>query len=368
MLQCPFTPTPTPSYLWQMCATNIFMLEGVDHLVVGDFYSKMIFVRSFPPGQSNANKVVLMLKEMFAEHGIPKGPLLWQWPTICECPVCQLLYILGHNIQNLKSAIPTMQWICWGKHQVHQTCTPMSQIQQCQPTGCPDSTLSYTHQHQASISCRAVVPVLVQNNHSGQDMQQRPISYTSLWADQHTLRSCQITDWQMQQNICTTVCWSTSCNVWHPQKDLGSSYCWYMSYHRTAIKYAPAMVPHTATHVDTFVNAVSKQLTLSQVAQLPHCRLQLDTASQWHNLHCPHLHSACSPHLLTCKTGIPDEPGPSCSYHTSCSKECPGTNTMTSHATPVQPWRSCHACKAPRCLIQGNLRTLNPDCPQTLLL
>ena len=40
----PLTPTPTPSCPWQMCATNIFMLEGIDHLVVGDFYSKMIFV------------------------------------------------------------------------------------------------------------------------------------------------------------------------------------------------------------------------------------------------------------------------------------------------------------------------------------
>ena len=38
------TPTPTPSCPWQMCATDIFTLEGVDHLVVGDFYSKMIFV------------------------------------------------------------------------------------------------------------------------------------------------------------------------------------------------------------------------------------------------------------------------------------------------------------------------------------
>ena len=68
----PLTPTPTPSHPWQMCATDIFMLEGVDYLVVGNFYSKMIFIRCFPPSQSNANKVVLLLKEMFAEHGIPE--------------------------------------------------------------------------------------------------------------------------------------------------------------------------------------------------------------------------------------------------------------------------------------------------------
>ena len=55
-----------------MCATDIFMLEGVDHLVVGDFYSKMIFIQHIPPGQSNANKVISLLKMMFAEHGIPE--------------------------------------------------------------------------------------------------------------------------------------------------------------------------------------------------------------------------------------------------------------------------------------------------------
>ena len=54
----PLTPTPTPSCPWQMCVTDIFMLEGVDYLVVGDFYSKMIFIQYLPPSQSNANKVV----------------------------------------------------------------------------------------------------------------------------------------------------------------------------------------------------------------------------------------------------------------------------------------------------------------------
>ena len=44
--------------------------KGVDHLVVGNFYSKMIFIQHIPPGQSNANRVLLLLKEMFSEHGI----------------------------------------------------------------------------------------------------------------------------------------------------------------------------------------------------------------------------------------------------------------------------------------------------------
>ena len=55
-----------------MCAIDIFTLKGVDHLVVGNFYLKMILVQCLSPGQSNANKVVSLLKEMFSEHGISK--------------------------------------------------------------------------------------------------------------------------------------------------------------------------------------------------------------------------------------------------------------------------------------------------------
>ena len=122
-----------------MCATDIFTLEGVDHLVVGNFYLKMIFVQCLPPCQSNANKVVLLLKGDVFRAWHPR-----QWPTICECPVHWLLYILGHNTRNLKSTLPAIQQICQGMHQVHQTCTPMSQIQWCWSTACLASTLSYT--------------------------------------------------------------------------------------------------------------------------------------------------------------------------------------------------------------------------------
>ena len=120
----------------------------------------------------------------------PWSPLLWQWPTVREWPVHRLLYILGHITWNLKSALPPIQWICQGMHQVCQTCTPMSQIQLCLSTSCFTSTLSHTNRHQASISNRAVVPMWTQNNHSGQYVQQQPISPTHLWADQHVLWIC----------------------------------------------------------------------------------------------------------------------------------------------------------------------------------
>ena len=68
----PLTPMPTLSHPWQMCATDIFTLEGINYLVCGNFYSKMILIQHLPSGQSNTVKGVLLLKEMFSEHGIPK--------------------------------------------------------------------------------------------------------------------------------------------------------------------------------------------------------------------------------------------------------------------------------------------------------
>ena len=68
----PLTPMPTPSHPWQMCITDIFTLEGMDYLICGDFYSKMILIRHLPSNQSNTVKVVSLLKEMFLKHGIPK--------------------------------------------------------------------------------------------------------------------------------------------------------------------------------------------------------------------------------------------------------------------------------------------------------
>ena len=40
----PLTPMPAPSHPWQMCAMDIFTLEGMGYLMCGDFYSKMILI------------------------------------------------------------------------------------------------------------------------------------------------------------------------------------------------------------------------------------------------------------------------------------------------------------------------------------
>ena len=123
----PLTPTPTPSCPWQMCTTDIFMLEGIDYLVVGDFYLKMIFVRCLPPSQSNANKVISLLKEMFSEHVIPEVLHSDSSPQYASAQFADFCITWGISHKTL-SALPAVQQICQGMCQVCQTCTPMSHV------------------------------------------------------------------------------------------------------------------------------------------------------------------------------------------------------------------------------------------------
>ena len=292
----PLTPTPTPLHPWQMCATDIFTLEGIDHLVVGNFYSKMILVWRLPPGQNNTNKVVLLLKKMFSEHGIPEALCSENGPQYASAQFANFCMSWGITHETSSPHYPQSNGFAEACVKSIKHALQWAKLQQCQSTSCLTSTLSYTHRHQTSISSRAVVPMLTQNNLSSQDMQQWPISHTHPWADWHTLWICQGTGWQILQ-ILVPLYAGQPVAKYDTLQGFGFPLLWYVSSHGTAIKYAPAMVPHTATCRGTSVNAASRQSTLSPVAQLPHCRLWQDPT--FSGTTCiTHLHHACSPLLL----------------------------------------------------------------------
>ena len=172
----------------------------------------------------------------------------------------------------------------------------------------------------------------------------------------------------MQENTCATVHWSTSCNVWHPPNDLGSCYC-DMHSPTEQLSSMHQQWFHIPLHMET---PLWMQCQNSQ-----HC-------PKWHNCHT----AGCGKTLLlsgttciattyttyaahiccTCNTGNTYKPGSSCFSHTSCSKEHPSANACdipchTCAATKI--WPCPHGTKPPD---PGNLGTINPDCPQTLLL
>ena len=48
------------------------MIDGSEYLVIDNYYSKMPIVRKMPTSQCNNAKTITVLKELFAEHGIPE--------------------------------------------------------------------------------------------------------------------------------------------------------------------------------------------------------------------------------------------------------------------------------------------------------
>ena len=68
----PLKPTPPPERPWQHLGADFMMFDGSEYLVIVDYYSKMPIVRKMPTSQCNSAKTITVLKELFAEHGIPE--------------------------------------------------------------------------------------------------------------------------------------------------------------------------------------------------------------------------------------------------------------------------------------------------------
>ena len=62
----------SPEHPWQLIGTDYFHFDGSEYLVVTDYYSNMSIIRRISASQCNAFKSISVLKELFAEHGIPE--------------------------------------------------------------------------------------------------------------------------------------------------------------------------------------------------------------------------------------------------------------------------------------------------------
>ena len=282
----PLTPTPTPSCPWQMCTTDIFTLEGIDYLICGNFYSKMILIWCLPSGQGNTVKLVSLHKEMFSEHGIPK--------VLCS-----------DNGPQYASAQFTEFCTSWGI--THET-----------------SSLHYLQLNVIAEACiKSVKHALQHTKYSGTDPQLAPLALQATPIDAKLLSNLLYPCMPASPLQCTT-----------PSVRSGSLPLWYMSCQKTATKCAPVMAWSTAWWDDTPANAVSSLLTLPQMSQQPHCRLLPDLAFLHHT--CTHqacttaTASACHTHN-TCDSQTTD---------TSCPQRCPCVCTYicnTQHSSCAAP-------------------------------
>ena len=318
----------------------------------------MILVHRLPPGQSNVNKIISLLKEMFSEHGIPKvlhsdkGPqyVSVQFADFCICwgishETSSLHYPQSNRFAKacVKSAKHALQWAKYSGANPHLALlalwampinsklpSPAELLYQCRlrttiPSKICNSDPSAIHVHeqidthseaaksQTDKCSKTLAPL-----YSGQPV----ATYDTLWK-----------------------IW-----VWHPLKDLGSCYC----------DTHPTMEQLSSMHQQWFHILLHSGTPLwTQCQSSRHC-------PKWHHCHTTGsvktpLHSrttcitpTCTMHAAhiccTCNTGNPDETDPSCSYHASCSEECPSTKVWdipchSCAATKIWPWP--HGTKIP---------------------
>jgi len=67
----PLIATPLPDRTWQIVATDLFQMRGMDYLIVIDYYSRYVEVAAMTK-TTRSSEVIRALKSIFARHGIPE--------------------------------------------------------------------------------------------------------------------------------------------------------------------------------------------------------------------------------------------------------------------------------------------------------
>ena len=348
----PLAPTPTPLHPWQMCATDIFKLEEIDHLVVGDFYSKMILVQCLPPGQSNANKVISLLNEIYSEHGIPEvlhsdnGP---QYASAQFADFC-ISWGISHETSSphypksngfaeayIKSVKHTLQWAKYSSTDPHLALLAL----RATPI---DTKLPSPAELLYQCWLRTTILAKICNSDPSAPQVREPINtYSESAKAQADKCSKTLAPLYAGQPVAT---YDTLQKIW---------------------------VPATVIHI---LPQNSYQVCTSNGSTYHHARRHLNECSVKAGDTVPSGTTATLQALTrTCFLAAqPTSPPPApCMQPTSAAPATPATQMkqapavpatpavqknalapmpVTSHATPVQPWRSGHARMAPKCLIQ----------------
>ena len=347
----PLTPTPIPSCPWQMCATDIFTLEGVDHLVVGDFYSKMIFIQRIPPSQSNANKVVSLLKEMFSEHGIPKVLCSDKGPQYASAQFANFYISWGitHETSSLhypqsngfaeaciKSIKHALQWAKYSgaNPQIGLLALQAIPIDTKLPS---QAELLYQCQIRTTILAKiynnpSAIQVCEQIDTHSEAAKSQAYKCSKTLAPLHAGQPVAMYDTLRKIWVPATVICVLPWNSYRVCTSNGSTYC--------------CTWRHLHEHSVKAVDTVQSGTTATPQAPTRHHFLVAQAA-----LPQPAQHMQPTP-AATVTLATQMSQAQAVPVMPAVQKNAPAPTSVTSHATPVQPQRCSHACMAPRCLIQ----------------
>ena len=348
----PLTPTPTPSCPCQMCATYIFTLKGIDHLVVGDFYSKMIFIWCLPPGQSNTNNVILLLKEMFSEHGIPKALCSDNGPQYASAQFANFCISRGISHETSSPHYPqsngfTEACIKSIKHALQRAkysgANPQLALLALRAT--PNDTklpspaeLLYQYQLRTTIPAKicnndpSAIQVCEQTDTCSEAAKSQADKCSKTLAPLYAGQPVAMYDTLWKIWVPATVIHILPWNSYQVHTSNGSTYhCMWRHLHECSVK-AVDTAPSGTTATP---QGPTRHFFSAAQPALPPLALCMEPTST-------------APATLTTQMNQ----APTVPAMPAVQKNAPAPMPATSHATPVQPWRSSCAHMAPRCLIQ----------------
>ena len=99
-------PHDLPSSPWQNVGTDLFTFNSQHYVIVADYYSKMPFIRLLNTETSSA--VIMKLKEIFGEHGIPN--ILFSDGGPCYSSREFTDFCNNWGFKHVFSPLPSVQW------------------------------------------------------------------------------------------------------------------------------------------------------------------------------------------------------------------------------------------------------------------
>ena len=282
----------------------------------------------------------------------PWSPLLWQWPTICECSVCWLLYVLGHLNETSSPHYPQSNGFA-------EACVKSAKhaLQQAKYSGADlhlallalwatpiDSKLPSPAELLYQCWLRTTIPAKICNsNPSALQVHEQIDTHSEAVKSQADKHSKTLVSLYAGQPIAM---YDTLRKLWVPATVIcilpwssylvctsnGSTYCCMWRHLRECSVKAANTVPSGTTA--TLQALSSHHFLAAQPASPPPEPCMQPTSAA----------PATLASQMKQTPAVPATP--------AVQKNALAPKSVTSHATPVQPWRSSCACMAPRCLIQ----------------
>ena len=254
----PLTPTPTPLHPWQICASDIFTLDGMDYLILADFYSKVIMVHNLPADQSNSAKVIHILEEWFCDHSMPEvlctdnGP----WYASAAFVDCSIEWCFTHETSS--SYYPQSNGF-------EESCAKIVKhtIQHTKYSG-TKPRIVLQHLKATPVNAKLHSPSQMLYNQKIHNIILSRICNTdqvALLVQEHLENQAE--NAKSYADKCSKPLapfWSTNCHIWHPEENLDTHYS----------SLCPSKEPSTTIPDATSRNAVSDAMMLSPRPHQPH--------------------------------------------------------------------------------------------------